>query len=446
MTTKLRTRPIRRRRRRDTEPVPIVVARGLATAAVLGVLGYFAISLYSGVPGRDYTYVDAVVPETASLIPHDPVRIGGVRVGQVMSIKVDARGRGRLRLQLEEGTRLPEDTRIRIRGSGLLGARFVELIPGRSRRTLPAGTPIRGDERSLTYGATDALDTFDRETRGALHALVGELGEGLAGRGAGINEALRLGSDAIVRFRVLMDRLLAQPQANEALLPSLERGLRPLHESRRELSRLFGPAADAVGPFADRREAVQATLDGAPEALDAANRGLGATRGLLSAARSLAAELRTTLPPAPEALRTAAVLLRESRRPLADTAGLLRAAEPAVPPTLRVTSLLDRVLPHLDGVVTDLTPMSRLIGRYECDIENFGAVFRSMTGFGTRNGQGPGGPAMQFRLQAIAPVPTSAVSLKDVTGLVRREGLPEPCKYLSKPYTIVELPGRGVGQ
>jgi phospholipid/cholesterol/gamma-HCH transport system substrate-binding protein len=428
----------RRGRRFDRDSHTKVIVRGLAVVGLLAALFYLAVKAYDGVPGKSYDYVEASLPEVGNLIPHDPVRLGGKRVGQVSSIGAGGDGRALVRLQLDGGTDLTSDTRILLRANGLLGARYVELLPGRSRRPL-AGKVIRGNENTLTYGVTEALDVFDRDTRGALRNMVGELGTGVLGQGRALNEALDQGGDAIVPFQRLIRRVLDQPGALERLLPSLDSALRPLEASRRPLSRLPKAAADGLRPLADEEAAVRGTLREAPSTLAAADNGLSRGRVLLAAARSLAVESTRTLPAAPGGLRAAAALLRESPRPLARARSLLRTARPAVPALLRVTSGASPLLTPLRELFSDLTPISRQVGRYECDIENFGAVFRSMTGLGGF-GDGPNGPAMGFRLQVAAPVPTEALSVKDTTGLARREGYVEPCKYLSKPYLVVARP------
>jgi hypothetical protein len=84
------------------------------------------------------------------------------------------------------------------------------------------------------------------------------------------------------------------------------------------------------------------------------------------------------------------------------------------------------------------------LGRYGCDVVNFGAVFRSMTGLGG-TGEGPGGPAMEFRLQAIPPSAAEAAGISDHSGLVTRDGYPAPCKYLASPYPATPARVRAAG-
>jgi phospholipid/cholesterol/gamma-HCH transport system substrate-binding protein len=432
-------------RRHDKASMPGVLLRALAMAVFLGGLAWLAISVYNGVPGKDYRYVNATVPNAGSLILHDAVRVGGVREGQVTEISTSPEGDALLRLQLNGDTKLTEDTKILVRANGLLGARYVELIPSREGAPLPQGAPIKGDDESLTFGATDALDVLDKKTRGKLRPLISELSLGLMGQGRNVNDLLRIGGAAIPHadsFFATVNR----PLPNRALLPSLASMMAPLDENRVALGQLFGAGADALAPIPDRRASTQATLDELPPTLEAADIGLSESRTLLAAVRSLAAETRITLPPAPAALRETALLLEEAQEPLRKTNGLLQAVRPAVPATLGLLGELRPVLPRGTELFRRLVPVADTIGPYKCDIVNFGAVFRSMTGFGTRGPGGPGGPPMQFRLQAASPTGAENLGVADPFGVLLREGYPPPCKYLSKPYPVPSLTALGGGR
>jgi len=432
-----RRSPRRSNRRYDREPMRRVLLRGTIALALFAVFFYVSISSYNGVPGRSYDRVEAAVPRTGNLIVHDPVRIAGRRVGQVERITAAPDGSARLRLKIEQGNELPADSKIVLRSDGLLGARYVQLVPGRASRKLGAGDVIRGDYSSLTYGVTEAIDTFDRQTRGDLGSMIGELGQGTLGQGTGLNEAFRLGAGAIGPFDLMLRRLREQPQANRALLPALDGAVTTLDANKRPLGRLLGTTATALAPLVDRRAQVRAALDEAPGALAAADAGLRRSRALLGAARSLSREVAVALPDAPGGLRATAALLRESPTPLRRATSLLKAADPAIPAALRITSGASPLLRPLHELFSDLDTMVDVVAPYRCDIENFGAVFRSMTGMGGL-GEGPNGPAMAFRLQAIAPLPGEAFSVPDTSSLLHREGYSPPCKFLSTPYNAVD--------
>jgi len=429
-----RTTTVRRRARRRTDHVPPrrTLLRASGVLALLLFAAFVAVTSYDGVPGRAYRTVYASVPQSGNLILHDQVRVRGVRVGQVLATSVDDDGRARLTLQLEPGVDLPADTGVRVRANGLLGARYVELVPGTRPQQLADGATVRGGEDSLTFGVSEALTTFDRDTRGALGTSIRELGAGLVGRGAGVNETLRVFRPALPEFRTLAAEILRPPGAVRRLLPSLDAGVGALDANRRDLVDGLRPASDALVPLVARRRSVQRTLERAPAALAAGDAGLAATRALVTQAGR-------TLPPATGGVRAATALLRESPKPLRRADALLRQVTPTVPEVLRVTTAASPLLKPLRDGLDELVPILHQVARYDCDIVNFATVFRSMTGFGGGAGEGPNGPAMAFRLQVIAPMLGESARVSDPGGLVQRDGYPEPCKYLSKPYTNVPV-------
>lgn len=428
----LRRRP---RRRRDTEAPSRVLLIGVASFLGLAAFIVVGVRAGNGVPLRDYGKLYAEVPQIGNLGKHDPVRIAGVRVGQVMR-KEAAPGGARLELQLEPGTRIPSDSQIAVRGNGLLGARYVQIIVGSDETDLPDGGTIKGDRDSYTFGVPETLDTFDAETRGALGRLTRDLEAGVVGRGDGLNDGLRVAARPMEDVPKLVESVLERRGAAQRLLPALDGAARALEAQAGPLADMFEPATRTVRPFAQRRAGVRAALDVAPEALARANAGLVSGRRLVVATRALSDAARRTLPPAPRGLRAATRLLRDSHEPLEKVDVLLRAARPAIPATLRLTAAVSPVLKPLDEVLSTLTPMAERIGPHKCDIVNFGTVFRSVTGFGG-TGEGPNGAAMEFRLQPVGPLPTEAAGIADSTGLISRAGYSRPCQFLSKPYLAV---------
>lgn len=428
----LRRRP---RRRRDTEAPGRVLLIGAVSFLALAVFIVVGVRAGDGVPLRGYGKLYAEVPQIGNLGKHDPVRIAGVRVGQVMGRETGPSG-ARLELQLEPGTRIPTDSQIAVRGNGLLGARYVQIVVGSAKTDIPDGGTIKGGRTSYTYGVPETLDTFDAQTRGALGEMLREFQAGLVGRGDGLNDGLRVSARPMEGVPKLVASVLEREGAARRLLPALDGAAGALDAEAEALAGLFGPAADAIRPFAQRRTAVRSALGVAPEALSRANAGLVSGRRLVAATRALSDAARRTLPPAPAGLRATTRLLRDSHEPLQKADALLRAAKPAVPATLRLTNALSPVLKPADEALSTLTPIANRIGPHKCDVVNFSTVFRSVTGYGG-TGEGPAGPAMGFRLQPVGPMPTEALGIADATGLIFRAGYDEPCAFPSKPYNII---------
>ena len=447
MTTLTRRPPFgrgvaRRQRRRDTEPPGRTILKGVAVSVVVGILIWLGITAYNGVPFAGYSTAYVSIPAVGNLLEHDPVRIAGVRVGQVLTKGLGSDGQVHLKLQLDPGLHVPSDTTVAVRASGLLGARYVELIPGSSRHSLASGATIHAPANALTYGVTDALNAFDAQTRGALGTAVRELGTGMLGRGAQLNEAIRLSGGDIVPFQQLAEAILSHPGAAQRLLPSLNELTTSLSNARYALANTFAPGAKGLAPFADQRSAVQATLDQAPSALSAANAGLNQGEQLLGAATALANAANATLPAAPAGLHALTALLGDTHPDLQKAGALLHEAQPAVPSALQLTGSLQPLLDPLIQSLQKLIPVEQQATPYGCNIINLGAVFRSMTGWGGI-GTGPNGPAMEFRLTAVPGGGLSTIGGPGL-GTAPRDGYPAPCKYLASTYPQITSPLGGI--
>jgi phospholipid/cholesterol/gamma-HCH transport system substrate-binding protein len=88
--------------------------------------------------------VDAVFDSVAGLDEKATVRVAGVRVGQVASVGLDGR-RARVTLLLEKPVPLTQGSFARVANLGLLGEKYIELIPGPTGAPpLPPGTVLPG--------------------------------------------------------------------------------------------------------------------------------------------------------------------------------------------------------------------------------------------------------------------------------------------------------------
>ncbi len=88
--------------------------------------------------------LDAKFASVAGLDEKAPVRVAGVRVGQVDSIVLEGR-EARVRLVLDQPLDLPQGTIARIASLGLLGDKYVELVPGPTGGPpLPEGAVLPG--------------------------------------------------------------------------------------------------------------------------------------------------------------------------------------------------------------------------------------------------------------------------------------------------------------
>lgn len=123
------------------------IAEIAAGAAVLLVTAGFLVfaltnSGRGGVSGPGLT-LSARFDSIAGLAPGADVRIAGVKVGSVTDQRIDPRTfLAVLTLRLDGSLRLPADSSAEIASEGLLGGRFVSIVPGGADRILANGGQI----------------------------------------------------------------------------------------------------------------------------------------------------------------------------------------------------------------------------------------------------------------------------------------------------------------
>ena len=88
------------------------------------------------------------------LEPGSDVRISGIKVGSVLDQSLDAETyRAEVRFSLREDVRLPADTSSAVVSNGLLGGKYLALVPGGDIEMLEPG-----DEVTLTQSAVNLED------------------------------------------------------------------------------------------------------------------------------------------------------------------------------------------------------------------------------------------------------------------------------------------------
>jgi phospholipid/cholesterol/gamma-HCH transport system substrate-binding protein len=115
-------------------------------AVVLIVAAFFLVFAWSQADlGTVKGYaVKAAFQSVGGLANGADVQINGIKVGTVLDQTIDPTSfNAEVRMSISPDIKLPEDSSATIDSSGLLGDKFVRLIPGRSGKTLPTdGTGV----------------------------------------------------------------------------------------------------------------------------------------------------------------------------------------------------------------------------------------------------------------------------------------------------------------
>lgn len=127
--------------------------------------------------------IHAVFPTVAGLDERSPVRVAGVRVGLVDTISLEG-GRAVATLLLDEPLGLTEGTYAMVTNLGLLGDKYVELVPGpEGAAPLPEGATIPGRAPASIDQVMASVSQLGDSLRAVTGQLSGELEvEGPLGR------------------------------------------------------------------------------------------------------------------------------------------------------------------------------------------------------------------------------------------------------------------------
>jgi phospholipid/cholesterol/gamma-HCH transport system substrate-binding protein len=129
-----------------------VAVGAVILAVALVFLGYAVLHSGRGtVSGGNGMRLTARFDRIDGLSNGADVRIAGVRVGTVTDTRIDPETFGaELTLRVDGGLRLPTDTSAEVTSEGLLGGRYVSLVPGGSEQVLADGGRITQTQGSVS--------------------------------------------------------------------------------------------------------------------------------------------------------------------------------------------------------------------------------------------------------------------------------------------------------
>lgn len=142
------------------------ITETIVGAIVLFVAAYFLYYAYGTTQGNSnvqngYTVV-AKFDRVDGLNPGSDVKISGIKVGKVTSFELDPKSfRAVLNLSLRNDIQLPSDTSAEIIGNGLLGEKYVALVPGADDEKIPTNGQIEFTQSSISLESLIGKFMFD---------------------------------------------------------------------------------------------------------------------------------------------------------------------------------------------------------------------------------------------------------------------------------------------
>ncbi len=229
----------------------------------------------------------------------------------------------------------------------------------------------------------DVLDMFDAKRRQDIRGVVGALGQGFAGRGAELNQALDNSGAVVSDFGQVASTVNSDAGAAARFVPDLQTLSAAFDPVREQIAAGFGPEADSLEPWVSERAPLQTTLSEGPSALAQLRTGLAETDPLLIRTEGLSQSLVKLTAVAPAAFHEATDLLRAAPTPLRSTRTLLRSLSGAVPRTLSALNAIAPLAAPTTRSLGNSIPELYELARYTCEIDQWPGDWYRIFEYGT---------------------------------------------------------------
>lgn len=256
---------------------PFLIAIGSLTTMVLLVVGAFLIT-----PLTQHTFpITAEFSDAAGVSKGAPVRMAGVQIGKVASVKPDRiHGRVIVGLSINDGVRLGPQTRAEVALATLLGSKYVRLSGKVQEPVLKSHAVIPNDRTATPYDvfevtkvATQRIEATDNEK---LNQLIKQLAVVTEGKEESIRKLItgiaRMSTaiaarddqldSLIARADTISDTLASKDQTLVALLDQSDGILRVLANRHDALASGIHEASAAFGQLSSIVGAHKAEIDG----------------------------------------------------------------------------------------------------------------------------------------------------------------------------------------
>ncbi len=143
----------------------IIVGTGIMLAVAIGIYGYVFLR---DLPVRQQGYkITIVFPNVTGLQSGDGVTVSGLKVGRILAMNLTERG-VEVRVWMNGQVPFPKDSRAAIRSIGMIGEKYIALIPGKSAEHLQEDDTVLGVYESDLADAGGSLTEMIDQTKALL--------------------------------------------------------------------------------------------------------------------------------------------------------------------------------------------------------------------------------------------------------------------------------------
>jgi phospholipid/cholesterol/gamma-HCH transport system substrate-binding protein len=210
----------------------VIVGAAIVLAIAIGIYGYVYLR---EIPVRQRGFEMTIIFENVTGLENgDGVTVSGLKVGHIEQMRLES-GHVAVRVWMDGKVPFPRDSRAAIRSIGMIGEKYIDLIPGNAKESLQEGDTIVGTYISDLADAGGSLSDLMSQATSLLSKLNAALDTAMHRNAP---QALAISLDNIQRLANRLDR-------------SLEKNMNHLDNTMANLDTI----SSGVGSFWRRREA-----------------------------------------------------------------------------------------------------------------------------------------------------------------------------------------------
>src|SRR5436190_8395269 len=280
---------------------PVLVGAVTVLIVIVGV--YLAYNANKGLPFVPTYDLKAEIPNGQKLIEGNEIRLGGFRVGVVKTMKPEVKqvdGATKtvalVDMKLDKSAEpLAVDTVIRIRPRSALGLKYLDIVPGKSKKMLRPGDTIPLAQSAPTaVEYEDVFSTFDKKTRDNSRTALKGFGDAFAARGTSINQAIAAFNPFFKHLTPVM-RTLSDPNTElQNFFKNINQASEQVVPVAKVQAALFGKMAKTFDAFSACARCLQDTIAKSPPTLATGATSFHFQRPFLFEFTKLSKELRPT--------------------------------------------------------------------------------------------------------------------------------------------------------
>jgi phospholipid/cholesterol/gamma-HCH transport system substrate-binding protein len=235
-------------------------------------------------------------PSASGLVAGSDVLEAGAKVGTISAISPLQSDQASVTIQVEEGHwPLHQGLTADIRPKSLLGEKYVDLHDGSPKNPPYDITKVlQAPSDSVPVELDQFVNSLDTDTRSALKVLLNDLGAGIAGEGADLNQAIQTGRDDLAHLAVTGQTLNNRDPDLDRILVGLDGLLQKITQDDQltQMSQLIDNGKATLDAVEAEQESFSRSFTDAQLALQEANASFD----------TVVANLRRTLDVAPALL------------------------------------------------------------------------------------------------------------------------------------------------